>query len=953
MFNKTRFTACISDMLSLSRSILCMVVLVTGIRGSAQQFGGNPPFVSWRQVNNETVRVIFPKDLDSVAKEVAGIVQHLNSSTKSSIGDRQRKVNMILQHETTVSNGYVSLGPFRSEFFLTPFQNSFRLGSLPWHKHLAIHEFRHVQQYNNFNTGLSRAFRMFFGEEGQALANSLVIADWFFEGDAVFNETSITPQGRGRLPYFHNGYRSLWADDKNYSWMKLRNGSLRDYTPDHYPLGYLLVAYGREKYGEDFWKKVTQDAASYKGIFYPFQKAVKKYSGINYVSFRKSAINHFKTQAEKLLPEPGPGHFPSRHFIADEEYPAFTKDGSVIFMKSSYGQIPVFVSRSGNKEKKIRVKDVSPDKHFSYRNGKIIYASFRPDARWGYRNYSTLKLLDVNTGSQRSVTTRTKYFSPDISEDGSRIVAVRVDPNGTPSLDILNATDGRVIKVLPNNQKLFYTYPKFLNAGKVVTAIRNPLGQMSLALIDASNGDTEYLVPFSYNVIGFPFIRNDTVYFSASHLQKDQVFAFVISSKKLYLLKHRALDGITGNYQPAVNGNFLMWSQFTSVGRRLQQVNSNDVEWQPINAPEFTAPPSNFNISALDGYNISLTPAGNAQVSRYSRSYRLLNFHTLRPLINDPLFSFSLIGENVLNTLQSELYFRYNRNERYKQLGFNATYGALFPFISAGVSYAADRRGLFRNQRIYWNEWEWRAGISLPLNLSKGRNYSGINIGTDYVYNQPNFRGVFKDSLGNRSFGYLNNYISFYNQIQQARKHIYPRFAQSLLLNYKTAVSNDKARQFLISGNVYLPGLGVNHSLVLNMAFQGKDTFSQRSYSNNFPFSRGYTSENLYRMNKWGFNYHFPLAYPDAGFGNIIYILRVRANTFYDHTGVTGILRNRRRFTAKFRSAGTELFFDTKWWNQLPLSLGVRYSYLLDKDVYGGSGRHRFEFVLPVNLLGR
>ena len=31
--------------------------------------------------------------------------------------------------------------------------------------------------------------------------------------------------------------------------------SYRDYTPDHYPLGYMLVAYGREVYGKDFGTK--------------------------------------------------------------------------------------------------------------------------------------------------------------------------------------------------------------------------------------------------------------------------------------------------------------------------------------------------------------------------------------------------------------------------------------------------------------------------------------------------------------------------------------------------------------------------------------------------------------------------------------------------------------------------------------------------------------------------
>ena len=80
--------------------------------------------------------------------------------------------------------------------------------------------------------------------EGLALAINASVPDWFYEGDAVYNETVHTQQGRGRIPFFLNQYKSLWKANINYSWMKLRNGSLKDYVPNHYPLGYLLVLHG-------------------------------------------------------------------------------------------------------------------------------------------------------------------------------------------------------------------------------------------------------------------------------------------------------------------------------------------------------------------------------------------------------------------------------------------------------------------------------------------------------------------------------------------------------------------------------------------------------------------------------------------------------------------------------------------------------------------------------------
>jgi len=46
------------------------------------------------------------------------------------------------------------------------------------------------------------------------------------------------------------------------------------------------------------------------------------------------------------------------------------------------------------------------------------------------------------------------------------------------------------------------------------------------------------------------------------------------------------------------------------------------------------------------------------------------------------------------------------------------------------------------------------------------------------------------------------------------------------------------------------------------------------------------------------------------------------------------------------------VYFDTKWWNQLTISFGIRYSRLLDPD-FGGRGPNQWELILPLNLLSQ
>jgi hypothetical protein len=84
-----------------------------------------------------------------------------------------------------------------------------------------------------------------------------------------------------------------------------------------------------------------------------------------------------------------------------------------------------------------------------------------------------------------------------------------------------------------------------------------------------------------------------------------------------------------------------------------------------------------------------------------------------------------------------------------------------------------------------------------------------------------------------------------------------------------------------------------------------------------------------------------------------VYFQRVRANVFYDYTMGKVAYTNGLRINTDFRSYGSEVFFDTKWWNNVPVSFGFRYSRLMDPDLFGGRGPNWFEFILPVNLLQR
>lgn len=898
----------------------------------AQQFGGHPLNQRWKQIKSPRTQVIFPTGWDSTALRVASIMDKIDNSAAFQL---TRRVPVLLQHHTTQSNGYVALAPLRSEWYMTAPINGFELGSLNWPEQLALHEQRHFQQYLRFNRGGAKVFRFLLGQQGQALANALTIPDWFFEGDAVFQETLLSEQGRGRMPSFFNAWNALQEAGKQYSYQKLRNGSLRDFTPNHYQLGYLLLQYGQQQYGLSFWDKVSNDAAAMKGIFYPFQKAVNQYSGIKFKEFRKKALE-LNQDTGKFQP------------VINEENPVYTETGDLLYLRSSYSELPAFYLRlKTGEEKKIRVRDQSLDSYFSYADDKILYAAYQPDNRWGWRDYSELKLLDIQSGKQKRITTRATYFTPALSSSGDSIIAVLQDATGKSTLHLLTA-DGTLLKEFPNDSGYIYSFPRFAK-NTLLTASRNRKGEMTLHSIDLVTGEHKALFNWSNHIIGYPMPVGDSVFFTMSVNNRDQTVLY--HDNKLALLE--TVNRLTGNYQPAVMNQVYTSMQFTAHGYKLNTSPATVQEWIP--AEQLLAQP----MIQQEGSQYKVAPVSflhyptdtSLKIKPYKNTSGFLTIHSWTPWYEEPEFSLTAHSQNLLNNFQTNLAATYNRNEGFTRLGVQSVFGGFFPYIRAGFDYTFNRQALYRNRSIRFNELELTTGLQLPLNLSSGRQFSSLIISSDFVFNQPYFRLPEKDSLGNRSYSYLNNQLVFAIQSQQTRQQIFPKWAGTIRVQFRNAINRYSSRQWLAAGNQYFPGFARNHSLVLGWAVGGRDSLPGIRFSNNFPFARGYETFNLFRMQRSGISYHFPIAYPDAGLAQIVYLLRVRAAAYFDWARAKDPQLFRQSGWINFRSTGLECYFDTRWWNQLPVSFGIRYAYLLDPDRMGGMGSNRWQFILPVNLI--
>ena len=946
--------------LSKTAAILILLTFVIQYIGTAQSFGGipAPASVKWKQVNTDRVRVIFPRGLDSLANRIANVTRVLGDETAKTIGGKPKKWSIILQNQTTIPNAYVRMAPIMSEFYWTPDQNNFSNGSLRWDDNLTSHEYRHIQQFSNFNRGFTRVFSFLLGQEGQLLSIGLTIPDYFLEGDAVWQETLASSHGRSSLPSFYNGYKSLWLGNKNYSWMKLRNGSYKDFVPNHYPLGYQLTAYGYEKYGEDFWKNVTNDAVRYKGVFYPFNKAIERYSGKSYQCFRNDAMQFFneKTLHMEITSAPEFTYLTTeqKNNVVDYQFPNFINEDSLLVAKKSFKEVNAFYILSHGKEKKLRVRDMIIDDNYSFKDGKIVYAAYVSDPRWRVtRDYSVIKYFDIHTGKQKQLTKKSKYFSPDINVNGTEILAVNADIEGFYNLCRIDATTGTLKYKVPNPNKYFYTQTKYIDSNTAVSACKNHNGDMALIKIDLTSGGAENLTPFSFGVIGYPFVKGDTVYFNASNQNADKIFAVSLKDKRIY----RLTNNINGIYHPMINAeNVLFVSVFTASGYRLAKLDPNDIKWEEFPAENFTLSNNkyftnpNLKMSGKDALKIlnddsaAHNPRGNINnpVTKYKKSFRLFNFHSWRPITADPEYGYSIYSDNILSTFNNSVYYSYNRSDFSHTIGFSSVFGGWFPVFSVGAEKSFNR-STEMGRPVNFNTVTVKTGVSIPLHFVSGRTSQFLNFGGGYNIEELEE----ENKISNKPLNYLNAFLSFRNVSQQAYQHINPRWAQSLSLEFKNGFNLGNRNKFVAQSQLFFPGLFKNHSLEVDISYQKKDT-ARDLYKKTFSYSRGYEAISTIRMYKVGVNYHFPLLYPDLGFANLFYLQRIRANVFFDYTNAR---LNSSYIELKKRSIGTEIYFDTKIWNSFPVTFGIRFSHLMDNDLPNPGFKNKWEFIIPIGFI--
>ena len=920
-------------------------------------WGNDPASIKWFQIKTHQFQIIFPENYKEQANYTANLLSYFYERVNEDLEAEPRKISVIIHNKSVSSNGFVAPAPDRVELFTTPPQNN---NVTPWLEHLCIHELRHVVQVSKLRQGITKIFSYLLGEQALAGAAAM-IPMWYLEGDAVLSETKWTPGGRGTLPSFSKEFRAHFLDSlEDYSYDKMLMGSYKNYTPDHYRLGYQMVSYAQNEFGEDIAKDLENFVAKNSFMVFPFPAGMKKLINMYPSSFYKEAFSYYDslwTSSYDTIELNKEGPLTKK----TEEYTSYSSlqyynDTTILALRKDLSQLPAFVKITPSSEKKVFIPGKMTSEQFSYANQKIVWSEKKPDIRWSNRSYSIIKVLDLKTGNARKLTSKTRFFAPTLTENG-KIAAVKISETDSYALVLIDAKSGKVLKEYLSPNHYFIQNPVWNKDNQSVFVIGLAEKGKTVYQFDLLTEEWEQMLPATNCDIQDLSLSGNYLYFHATYSGLDNIYAKDLRTDSVYKITNARYGAM---YSDIYNEDHMVYSNYTAKGYQVYQKDLSKKVGAPVDVN---------NIKDTNAFLHSELPDKEEIVSRkysmkrYRRWKHIFNFHSWAPFYADYNISRQsiskiapgvlLLSQNDLSTALSTFGYSYESGQHQFHSQFH--YSGWYPKFSIKTNYGGDP-GIFKPSSVSRfpqelnSYYDVQLDVSVPLSL-QGNKYNvklipslSFDFKRNFYYNSIN--ETYEEGL--RLIDYN---LFFYGLQRMAYRDIQPRKGFILELNARTSPFNDHLTGNMRTalGQVFLPGFFKDHGIKLTAGYQEQET-KTFAFSSYLSYPRGYKDvydESLFSMK---IDYVFPLFYPDWSIGSLFYFKRFKLDLFYDYALAKNNLYYEplgRSFLIKdeFLSCGAEFTTDFHFARMFfPFNAGVRYSYLPFNK------QERIEFIFSVDL---
>ncbi len=931
--------------------------------------GEDPGSIRWKQINTDNFQIIYPPGFEVNAQRMASILEKVYRFTGNSLQHSPSKISVILHTSTVRSNGFAAWAPSRVELFTTPGQDIY---AQDWLEQLAIHEFRHVVQIDKIDAELPAIFKVILGEQAAALVIGVYLPFWFLEGDAVATETALSNSGRGRVPSFEMELKAQAVEKGIYSYDKAYLGSYKDNVPDYYQFGYQMVAGVRRKYGSDVWAKVLNHVARNPLAFNAFSSGLKKVTGSNHIALYDTIFtglrNNWKLKDQVLEKTPFEIITKPQKGYASYRYPFPVSDSTCFAVKYSLKDLTRFVLIGpGGKEKKIFTPGDIFEESITYGGRKVFWIESKTDIRWTHREFSLLRMLNIDNGNVTEKRYKEKIYAPCLSADGLHLAAIQVNNDNLCSIVIISPESGEIEKVTPLSTDLFILNPSWADKNNGLFAVVLGNKGKSLAKINPFTGVMSILFPFSYNEIRRPVQHGDLIYYTGTVDGKDDLYAFNLKEN----LNYRFTSSRFGvrDAQMSLDGNYLFYSNYTADGFKVVKMALKSTKTIISNVTQSFRYPLADQLSFQEKGKpeFSTSDTTSRQATSYSKFTHLFDFHSWAPVhIDFEKEEFrpgvTLMSQNKLSTAITQLGYDYSTINKTGKWVAKFDYTGLFPVFKLNTDYGRENSYYYQvnsyvnsvthvvrrdTQKINFSYRIMNINgiVNLPLKFSHGKMNRLVQ-----PEMQVGYRQIWQDAstpyTGQTDVA-ITYRLYIHNLLRTGIQDIQPAIGQVIDLGYRHSPFDNQNTSTIrtAEGILYFPGLIKHHGVKIYGGYQQKETTGS-SYSDYISYPRGYANLVNNQLFCLKSDYVFPLFYPDWRLGRLSYFKRFALRLFYDQAWATvPIINQGSEYKVNFNSTGGELTTDCNILRLLvPVKMGVRSSYLI------GQQKINFEFLLSVNF---
>jgi hypothetical protein len=598
----------------------------------------------------------------------------------------------------------------------------------------------------------------------------------------------------------------------------------------------------------------------------------------------------------------------------------------------------------------------------------------QPDARWQNRDFSAIRIHDLQTGRTRNFTKRSRYFAPFLSPDATQIAAVHIDPENRCSIDILMVSDGEMVKRFSLEKNALALTPNWSGDGKfLVFTILTDKGK-SLANLEIATGKIRCFLPYGFTELSGPaYYHHSHLLFTADYSGIQNLYALDTATKNIYQVTSSKFSTTDPDFTQ--DRMTLIYSDYNSDGLQIVETMVDTARWIPLgkitdNSIKLYEPlvgqeGANIQDSVLDRkiYKMYSSDSSNLfrdtitgqlyESKKYNKFLHLFNPHSWAPatfdagnLVVNP--GVSVLFQNVLSSMFASAGWEYNTDEATGKFFANLSYQALYPVFDLGFDIG-NRAAYYRvspneTARFTWQEMNFKLHASIPWNFSRGKYYRYLNpyIGATLINIVHN--GSTPSQLTKGLITSMDYRLTASQSLKSSQKDMYPRLGQTLQLDFRNTpfAGNHMGDIFAAQANLYFRGIFKHQGIWAYGAYQSynENDNSFYTYANIINFPRGYVGYTDEQVMSFALNYKMPLFYPDLSLGSVAYFKRFKLNLFFDWAqGWTWKEIN------VYQSTGAELSTDVHLLRFLyPFDLGVRAVFFPGDSSWG------WEFLYAINL---